>query len=542
MFGQAAAHRGGIEDDGGAFAFAELDQAEGVFDGVQVGGGGAAGHQNEIGDVQGVAGRHVRTAGGVDEDQVGVLRLGLLDQGRELRGRDFDHRRRSGAAALAPFVGGRLRVDIEEGNALAMALGADGEVRGEGAFSGTPLLADQSDGFHGLNFIPSFWYDGMYIIPQALSTWISCRPPPRWPVLAVTPYYVYCYTLLSASASRACAGRSGRRGTEGRSRSNACTATCSTSAIILVRVFYHIKTHWGVMRKPYNHTYRPVIFLVSLIRVIFSDFEKNKMNIIHISDIHFGNTASTFVRSDIKMALINFLKTINDNPVIVISGDVTYKGSKNGFDEAKKFFNYVINFGNLNRSRILACPGNHDLITEEKPFTSFNEFIYSLRRDNILDFREKNFSSLKIDDVFFLVVNSSYHLNHKYGLVDESVNNYIHCKKEEIDKCVYKVAITHHHLLNQFKDDVSATRNAYPLLYSLDLAGFNLILHGHQHVLQTMPIGNNCMRIESSRSFNYNQKGYNNGVNQYFISDNKLDKKVYLFSKDDNPTELKLVR
>jgi len=160
LFGQAAAHRGGIEDDGGAFAFAELDQAEGVFDGVQVGGGGAAGHENEIGDVQGVAGRHVRTAGGVDEDQVGVLRSGLLDQGRELRGRGFDHRGRSGAAALAPFVGGCLRVDIEEGDALAMALGADGQMRGKGAFSGTPLLADQGDGFHGLIL---FHHSGMMV-------------------------------------------------------------------------------------------------------------------------------------------------------------------------------------------------------------------------------------------------------------------------------------------------------------------------------------------------------------------------------------------
>ena len=220
LFGQAAAHRGGIEDDGGAFALAELDQAEGVFDGVQVGGGRAAGHQNEIGEVQGVAGRHVRTAGGVDEDQVGVLRLGLLDQGRELRGRDFDHRRRSGAAALAPFVGGCLRVDIEEGDALAMALGADGEVRGEGAFSGTPLLADQGDGFHGLNFIPSFRYDGKYIIPQALSTWIVDRLTSWWSVLAVTLFYVYCYTLWDTSASRACAGGSERLGTLGGSRSS----------------------------------------------------------------------------------------------------------------------------------------------------------------------------------------------------------------------------------------------------------------------------------------------------------------------------------
>ena len=137
-----------------------------------------------------------------------MLRLGLLDQGRELRGRGFDHRGRSDAATLAPFVGGCLRVDIEEGDALAMALGADGEVRGEGAFSGTPLLADQSDGSHGLNFIPSFRYDGKYIIPQALSTWIACRQPPPWSVLAVNPYYVYCYTLMERKRVKGLRGAS----------------------------------------------------------------------------------------------------------------------------------------------------------------------------------------------------------------------------------------------------------------------------------------------------------------------------------------------
>lgn len=111
-----------------------------------------------------MVGRHIRTTGGIDEDQISALRLGLLDEGRELRGCGFDHWRRSGAAALIPFVGGRLRVDIEDSDALVMAFGTNGEVRGEGAFSGTTLLADQGDSFHYRNLIPSFRYDGKYSI------------------------------------------------------------------------------------------------------------------------------------------------------------------------------------------------------------------------------------------------------------------------------------------------------------------------------------------------------------------------------------------
>jgi hypothetical protein len=38
-------------------------------------------------------------------------------------------------------------------------------------------------------------------------------------VVAVVHHCVYCYTLWNASESRACAGRRGKRGTEGRSRS-----------------------------------------------------------------------------------------------------------------------------------------------------------------------------------------------------------------------------------------------------------------------------------------------------------------------------------
>jgi len=268
------------------------------------------------------------------------------------------------------------------------------------------------------------------------------------------------------------------------------------------------------------------------------------MNIIHLSDVHFGNEDSTFVKENIKKPLISLLNDM-DSPdvstVLVISGDVTFKGSKEGFVEAESFFDDIIKSSNLERKNIIACPGNHDISTEEgTSFTRFKKFIYSLRRDHIFDFENKNFSSTIINDVFFLVINSAYHLDHKYGLIDEEVFSYIDNKKEEIDRCTFKVAITHHHFLNQFQVDTSVIRNAYPLLYALDESKFNLILHGHQHTLQNMPIGHNKMQLESSRSLNFHQKGYNNGLNHYRINGSSIEKFSYTFSLDADPTKLTL--
>jgi len=268
------------------------------------------------------------------------------------------------------------------------------------------------------------------------------------------------------------------------------------------------------------------------------------MNIIHISDIHFGNVDLIYLKSELKRAIADFIKDLGiENLVLVISGDVTYQGSRKGFEEANVFFNEIISENNLDRNRIFACPGNHDIIEGESPrFSSFNNFIYSLRRNNVCDFTSNNFVSYILDDVFFLLTNSAYHLNHKYGLVDKEIYSYIENKKSEIDNCKYKIAITHHHLLNQFEGDISVIRNSYPFLYALDGAGFNLILHGHQHAFQNMPIGNSHMSISAARSFNFPEKGYANGISHYSLKDGKLEKNVYEFFKDVTPTKLKLVK
>lgn len=270
------------------------------------------------------------------------------------------------------------------------------------------------------------------------------------------------------------------------------------------------------------------------------------MNIIHISDLHFGNDDFVYTKSELKEAFLAFIAELDiNNLILVISGDVTFKGSKKGFDDAKSFFNDIIHESGINRENILVCSGNHDICKDNKgipSFNLFNEFVYSLRRDHKLNFIENNFYLLIIDNICFLVVNSAYHFHHQFGFIDETIYKFLKNNQSKINKCEYKIAILHHHLLNQFKDDTSAIRNAYPFLYALDSCGFNLILHGHQHTCQNMPIGKSQMLIEAARSFNFPEKGYQNGVNHYYLKNNKLEKDVYEFIKDKIPTKLTLVK
>jgi 3',5'-cyclic AMP phosphodiesterase CpdA len=271
------------------------------------------------------------------------------------------------------------------------------------------------------------------------------------------------------------------------------------------------------------------------------------MNIIHISDLHFGNEPNdTYKTSDLKRAFLEFIKKLDiDNLILVISGDITLKGKKQGFNNARGFFDDIIKQSNLDRKNIIVCPGNHDICkneSENPTFESFKEFSYFLRKDNVFDFTRENFVLFEIKDICFLVVNSAYHLNHQFGLVHDDICDFIKQNKAQIENSMYKIAVVHHHLLNQFESDISTIRNSYPFLYALDEAGFNLILHGHQHTYQSMPIGNSKMLIKAARSFNFPEKGYQNGVNHYVLENGSLKQDdIYEFTQDIK-TQLTLTR
>ncbi|MCV4270454.1 metallophosphoesterase family protein [Pseudomonas capsici] len=235
-------------------------------------------------------------------------------------------------------------------------------------------------------------------------------------------------------------------------------------------------------------------------------------SIIHISDTHFGDPSPTYDRETIKRALIRKINEINSEKILIISGDITYKSSQQGYRDAERFFSEVIDACKISRSNIVSCPGNHDIASSGEPFKEFDRFIYTLRRDNAIEFAKNSSSLLTIHDICFLLVNSAAHLDHRYGIIPDSVFSLLDQNTTTLQRCTSKIAITHHHLIGQELNDTSTTRNSYRFLYHLDQLGFNYILHGHQHSKLDLVVGQNKIRILSARSMSYHGRGLNNGI------------------------------
>ena len=51
-------------------------------------------------------------------------------------------------AAVRPVGGGSLRIEVDDGGVLSERGRSDGQVQGQGGFSGAAFLADDGDGFH----------------------------------------------------------------------------------------------------------------------------------------------------------------------------------------------------------------------------------------------------------------------------------------------------------------------------------------------------------------------------------------------------------
>ena len=254
-------------------------------------------------------------------------------------------------------------------------------------------------------------------------------------------------------------------------------------------------------------------------------------NIFHLSDLHFSAREKIYLDSELLSGIEKNIKEVDDpNALMLITGDLTFQGSKKGYDEAKRFFYRLINKNIIHQKNFLLCPGNHD-ICKDTQFDNFDNFSYFLRKDKDFAYSRKNCSVLFKNNLFFLGINSAYKLNHKYGIVDiEEIKESL--RESTVLDADTKIAFVHHHLLNQFEEDISALRNSYSLLVLLDEYKFDYIFHGHQHSNQNLPIGNSQIFSCGVRSFNFNTQGYINGFNHYKISDCSIDVYEYSYSRD----------
>ena len=93
------------------------------------------------------------------------------------------------------------------------------------------------------------------------------------------------------------------------------------------------------------------------------------MNILHLSDIHFGRDRSGSTdpfsrKGEILDKLIETLSALHEGmkpDLVLVTGDIAWTGKITEFDEAYEWFQRLRSALGLDIGRFVFCPGNHDL-------------------------------------------------------------------------------------------------------------------------------------------------------------------------------------
>lgn len=260
--------------------------------------------------------------------------------------------------------------------------------------------------------------------------------------------------------------------------------------------------------------------------------------ILHISDMHFGDPEAVLNRIEVSDVVCNLLAKAGPDVSVVLSGDISYKGNKEGYAEASDALLPALKASGIPRDRIIVCPGNHDVVrsaTGLSPFSVFDAWSAGLRNDGRCTFSDTPCRLLNCHGIEFLLINSAHHGDTSYGLVDlpqlVSVLSGIEINPVEGQP---RVAVLHHHMIPfSGHSDKSTTRNAYQVLTRLIRHGFSLVLHGHQHALLELRVGDCSMKLCGVGSFRYITPGFVNGASLYRMDEqNRVSAEHYAISKD----------
>ncbi|MEP7299450.1 MAG: metallophosphoesterase, partial [Burkholderiales bacterium] len=265
--------------------------------------------------------------------------------------------------------------------------------------------------------------------------------------------------------------------------------------------------------------------------------------IIHLSDIHFGSKPSEkgpvamhrFRDDDWERPLHEHLvsefggksahfKQEHDRFILVVSGDLTYQGSREEFKQVFEFLDSVCKSLKIPRERVFLVPGNHDVhwpSAKEDMATRFDYYLLFLRKfygDALFRQRyplvawdfddgsarpapEDLIAIYRQDGLLIAGLNSCVYETeqHHYGFVGGRQLAKLKTLIEEAGGSAgdVRVAVLHHHLhpfpepvppRNKNSDevwqDMSTIRDAGLVERNLEKAGFDLVLHGHKHKAQ----------------------------------------------------------
>lgn len=256
------------------------------------------------------------------------------------------------------------------------------------------------------------------------------------------------------------------------------------------------------------------------------------MWLVQISDIHNSNnykikTLEKIV-SEMSNSINEYIKK-DDLIMFIICGDIINKGDSNGFKSTLDFLDDIKNNIKSNNIEYIVCPGNHDIVNNS--FLDLNKFIFKLTNDSRINFENNSVNIKKVEDIEFIVINSSFHLDYNYGKIDLLKLSEVIKKRE----CKDSIIILHHHLIPIREGENSTIVNTYEFFKLLESQNVLAILHGHQHMKVNLEIGGNLSKIIGVGSIlSEIETNYNNQFNLIEIDNGEIKNITeFKFHKDE---------
>lgn len=250
------------------------------------------------------------------------------------------------------------------------------------------------------------------------------------------------------------------------------------------------------------------------------------MWIIQIADLHLSplrigtmnfSTFNESINAEIQTSIPE-----GETILILLCGDITFQGQKEGYITAEQFFDSLKEKLRAYKLAFFLCPGNHDLdlSTGNGNFLNFDRFSLELSPGKNITFSsiDNNVVLSKFNQVNVVMVNSAHHKKKEYGLANISQ------LREKLAECTEEtiIILLHHHLIPVQEKDESTLRNAYELMLLAIEYNVTAILHGHRHMSHNLKLGTNNIAILGVGSpFFLDTRNINNQINLINIDDDK---------------------
>lgn len=241
--------------------------------------------------------------------------------------------------------------------------------------------------------------------------------------------------------------------------------------------------------------------------IVISEEEKlpslKTVKLLHITDLHFGSLEDAGVDNKDRMddttgikqanvqSFLNAVRAeINEDTLLIVSGDLTSKNEDAGFREAKTFLGSI----GIHNKKTYLVPGNHDYSMQENEALAFASFKHYF--DDFHNPLHMNKYIINHDLKLFIYGFKSVHFHRVGADLHEVI--YVHTdelqnlkrlheelKGEYADFDNYlKVAVIHHNMTDhpsiEFKKYTQAV-NVFNFKHTLMKLGFTAVFSGHKH-------------------------------------------------------------